>query len=417
MSRTVSLNRPPAAASLDLGGLPRVDVPGLYVHIPFCFHKCHYCDFYSITRQTPQRMEAFVDRLLREADHWLARGPSVRPWTIFFGGGTPSLLPLAPMRRLIVGLRERFDLGQVAEWTVEINPATADLDYCQMLREAGVDRLSFGAQSFDEAELKTLERHHHPADLQRSIGLARAAGFLRMNVDLIYAIPGQSIESWARSLDLALALGTTHLSAYNLTFEPNTAMAVRLRLGEFEAAEETTELAMLHHARARLGAADLLPYEISNYASPGQECRHNLLYWTGGSYAGLGPGAASHVAGHRFKNRPHLGEWEEAIDAGRLAVVEHEILTPAARVGERVMLQIRLAQGVAFADLDEYAAFDVRTAYADLLGRLAGAGLIEVDEVRFELTPRGLNVADAIAAEFVRADNQSDRATAPSGIS
>src|ERR1700722_169492 len=166
-----------------------VSVKALYIHIPFCFHKCHYCDFYSITRQTPQRMEEFVDRILAEADFWTdgRRGPAIEPTTIFFGGGTPSLLPLKAMQRLIVGLRRRFDLSRTTEWTVEINPATVDDGYCQMLRELGVDRLSFGAQSFRATELALLERHHDPDDVPRSLEIARSAGFGRLNLDLIFA--------------------------------------------------------------------------------------------------------------------------------------------------------------------------------------------------------------------------------------
>src|SRR5687768_14857840 len=161
--------------------LPAAEVEGLYVHVPFCFHKCHYCDFYSITRQTPDRMVRFVDLILSEADQWTASPARVRPRTVFFGGGTPSLLPLDEMRRLIAGLRNRFDFADLDEWTVEVNPATAALDYCRMLREVGVDRLSFGAQSFDTDELKLLERHHDPADVGRSVEVARAAGFSRLN--------------------------------------------------------------------------------------------------------------------------------------------------------------------------------------------------------------------------------------------
>ena len=180
------------APSLDPAALPAAPVEGLYVHVPFCFHKCHYCDFYSITRQTPDRMERFVDLILCEADQWNRARPrgSWGPRTVFFGGGTPSLLPTDSMARLLRGLANRFDLSAVDEWTVEVNPATASLEYCQMLRAAGVNRLSFGAQSFRPDELATLERHHDPDDVPRSIELARASGFARMNVDLIYAIPG-----------------------------------------------------------------------------------------------------------------------------------------------------------------------------------------------------------------------------------
>ncbi|MGN6505998.1 MAG: radical SAM family heme chaperone HemW [Tepidisphaeraceae bacterium] len=384
------------ADSIDLraADIPAGAVDGLYVHIPFCFHKCHYCDFYSITRQSPERMTRFVDLLLAEAELWQVHAP--RPTTVFFGGGTPSLLPLEPMRRLIDGLRDRFDLTAVNEWTIEINPATADFDYLCMLRQSGVDRLSFGAQSFDPEELRTLERHHDPQDVYHSIDLARRAGFERLNIDLIYAIPGQTLDSWRRSLEAALSLGLSHYSCYGLTYEPNTVIAVKKRLGQLIAQPDDTELQMYQAARELLGAAGRPWYEISNYAAPGQECRHNLMYWSGQNYVGLGPSAASHVAGHRFKNRPHLGEWEHGVPSGSLPIVEHEQLSDPQRVAERVMLSLRLRTGVRWDDFD----IDLRETYAGPLDQLQRVGLIAIDADGFRLTERGLNVADGIAGEF-----------------
>jgi oxygen-independent coproporphyrinogen-3 oxidase len=387
---------------LDPADVPRAWAPGLYVHVPFCFHKCHYCDFYSITRQTPQRMSRYVDLVLAEADQWTTSPVSVRPRTVFFGGGTPSLLPLDEMRRLIKGLRQRFDFDDLDEWTVEVNPATAELDYCQMLREAGVDRLSFGAQSFDPVELKLLERHHDPADVPRSVEIARRAGFQRINLDLIYAIPGQDLASWSRSLDATIALRTPHVSCYGLTYEPNTAMTVRKRLGHFTAAEESLELEMMRYTRQRLSRAGLSAYEISNFSLPGEACRHNLLYWTGGNYLGLGPSAASHVDGWRWRNRPHLGEWERAVAAGELPAADLEKLTIPQREGEWVMLRLRLADGVGFADFAARWGGDARTTYSDPLARLATLGLLEVTSERFALSERGLAVGDAVASEFLR---------------
>jgi oxygen-independent coproporphyrinogen-3 oxidase len=386
-----------------MADLPSVQVEGLYVHVPFCFHKCHYCDFYSITRQSPRRLSGFVDLVLAEAQGWADghRGPVVGPTTIFFGGGTPSLLPSSDMRRLLLGLRDRFELSRVQEWTVECNPATVSAEYAEMLRECGVNRLSFGAQSFDPRELRVLERHHDPADVPRSIELARAAGFRRLNVDLIYAVPGQGLDSWRRSLDQALGLGTEHLSCYGLTYESNTPMAVRKRLGLVTAVDERIELQMLHETRGRLAGAGYRAYEISNYARAGAECRHNLMYWEGGNYIGLGPSAASHVQGWRWKNRAHLGEWELAVMAGGVPATEAERLTPWQRAGELVMLQLRLARGVRFADVENRTGVDPRERYRLALRHLSGIGLIDANETGFALTERGIDVADAVAAEFV----------------
>lgn len=385
------------------GRLPAVAVDGLYVHVPFCFHKCHYCDFYSITRQGPERMERFVDLVLQEAQAWeqRRRGPHVTPTTVFFGGGTPSLLPLEPMRRLLQGLRQRLDLERVNEWTVEVNPATVSPEYAAMLRDEGVDRISFGAQSFSPAELAVLERHHAPDDVERTVQIMRQAGFERMNVDLIFAIPGQDLASWGRSLERAIALGTEHLSCYSLTYEPNTPIAVKKRLGTIVPVEETAELQMLHHTRRRLAEAGLPAYEISNYARPGRECRHNLMYWNGGSYIGLGPSAASHVAGYRWRNRPHLGEWEAAIESGGDAAVDGEVLTPRQRAGELAMLQLRLTRGIRFDLFANITGLDAREVYGELLDRLESLGLIAQDQDGFRLTERGVDVADAVAGEFL----------------
>jgi oxygen-independent coproporphyrinogen-3 oxidase len=307
------------------------------------------------------------------------------------------------MRRLLAGIAELFDLSQVNEWTVEVNPATASDEYCRMLRESGPDRLSFGAQSFDPAELAVLERHHNPLDVGRSIAAARAAGFTRLNLDLIYAVPGQTIESWQRSLEAALELEPPHLSCYGLTYEPNTPLAVRKRMGRVSAVEESLELAMMHLTRRRLADAGRPAYEISNFAIPGEECRHNLLYWTGGNYIGLGPAAASHVEGWRWRNRPHLGEWERAVADRQLPAIEAETLTPAARHGELAMLMLRLARGLNFSDFADRTGRDARKLFAEPIQRLVPNGLLSIDQTALRLTDRGLEVADAVAAEFLDA--------------
>lgn len=391
------------APALDPAALPHAAVQSLYVHVPFCFHKCHYCDFYSITRQGDDRMSQFVDLMLREAEMWLASpaGRDAQPQTVFFGGGTPTLLPENLMRRLLAGLRERFDLSRVDEWTVEANPATVTGSYLSVLREMGVDRLSFGAQSFDRRELAVLERHHDPDDVPRSIDAARTAGFSRLNVDLIYAIPGQDLASWSRSLDAAICLKTPHISAYNLTYEANTPMAVKKRLGHFEPVAEDVELAMLHHAREQLAREGYKAYEVSNYAIPGEACRHNLVYWTGGNYIGLGPSAASHVEGWRWRNRPHLGEWERAVSSGALPASDVEQLSATQRAGELAMLMLRLARGIEFDHFIQRTGSDPREMFNDQLDRLVPAGLIAVSERSVTLTERGIDVADAIAAEFL----------------
>jgi oxygen-independent coproporphyrinogen-3 oxidase len=382
--------------------LPSAQITGLYIHVPFCFHKCHYCDFYSITRQTPERMDRFVDLLLREADQWVSgSAASLQFNTIFMGGGTPSLLPLEQMDRLLSGIRDRFDLSQVDEWTVEANPATVTADYCRMLKDAGVNRLSFGAQSFDSAELKILERHHEPDDVFRSVELARSAGFERLNLDLIFAIPGQDLASWRRSLNAALDLGTTHLSCYALTFEPNTPIAVRRRMGQLKSIAEDLEVQMLYETRDRMQAIGIPPYEISNFAAIGQECRHNVNYWNGGNYIGLGPSAASHVDGWRWKNRPHLGEWESAVESGSLPATEVETLSPRQRAGELAMLMLRLESGLDLNQCSQRTGIDAAVEFCPVIDRLIRQGLVTMQDHHVRLTRTGIAVGDGVAAEFL----------------
>ncbi|HEV8290547.1 MAG TPA: coproporphyrinogen-III oxidase family protein, partial [Tepidisphaeraceae bacterium] len=299
-----------------------------------------------------------------------------------------------------------FDCSAVNEWTIECNPATVSAEFLRMLRENGVDRLSFGAQSFNRAELAVLERHHEPDDVGKSLELARNAGFERLNVDLIYAIPatagrpGQDLWSWAMSLEEAIALGTEHLSCYGLTYESNTPMAVRKRLGTIRAVEDEVELEMLHHTRRRLGEAGFAPYEISNYAKSGEECGHNLMYWNGGNYLGLGPAAASHVEGHRWKNRPHLGEWESAIEKNEIPAIDVEHLAPPQRASELIMLQLRLTRGVDLGAVEKLSGVDPLEEHAATLRRLAKLKLIKLGDDHFHLTEAGIDVADSISAEF-----------------
>lgn len=331
-----------------------VPARSLYIHIPFCSHKCHYCDFYSIV-DTRDRQEAFASRLIRElaAIAPCAAGAPLR--TIFVGGGTPSMLRLALWERVLDALHRHFDMSAMAssrgnasggEFTVECNPDTATPDLLALLASRGVTRVSMGAQSFHVAHLKTLERWHDPEAVPRAVEAARAAGIARQSLDLIYAIPGQTIEDLDRDLDAALALKTEHVSAYTLTYEPGTAMTARLARGEFARADEDLEADMFEHAARRLASAGLGRYEVSNFARPGAECRHNMAYWRQDQWLAAGPSASGHFAGHRWKNVPRLDEYLESDDAGFAPVIDHEAPDARRALGEALMTGVRLAEGV-----------------------------------------------------------------------
>jgi oxygen-independent coproporphyrinogen-3 oxidase len=383
----------------------------LYVHIPFCFHKCHYCDFYSIV-DARDRQGAFTCRLIREL-HALApwaRGGALK--TIFVGGGTPSLLRPDLWRVLLEALHASFDLSHMGagpgEFTVECNPETVTDELMAVLASGGVNRVSVGAQSFNPRHLKTLERWHDPANVPRALEMARRAGIGRQSVDLIFGIPGQTLEDWETDLASALALGVEHLSCYNLTYEAGTAMTARLARGEFSRADEDLEVEMYALTLRTLRGGGLHRYEVSNYARPGAEARHNLAYWRQEQWLAAGPSASGHLAGHRWKNSPRLDDYLEGDDEGFAPVVDHEPPDAARSLRERIMTGLRLAEGLDSAALLADAATIDPAAPARLRGLAAAnadRGLLLIDPAsgRWRLTDSGFLLADGIAADFMAA--------------
>ncbi len=375
---------------------------GAYLHVPFCRHKCHYCDFYSFV-DTQDRQEAFVERLERElvaSSELLDPGTTLS--TVFIGGGTPTLLRPPLLARMLAAVRRSLPLAPEAqlEWTVEANPETVDREIADVLASGGVNRTSLGAQSFTPGSLAALERDHRIESVATAVGHLRAAGISNLNLDLIFGVPGSTLESWAFDLEQALALQPEHLSAYGLTYEPNTPLAVKESRGEIEAVEEELEAAMYEHTCMRLAEAGFDRYEISNWARPGRACRHNLLYWRNESWLAFGPSASGHLDGLRFKVVPRLGEWIDSEQPWPLA--EWERLDASGTFGEELMLGLRLVEGIGAAWLEEgLGRFDedgsrrraIEAAIADR--RLERVG----DRVR--LTPRGTLLANTLLAELV----------------
>jgi oxygen-independent coproporphyrinogen-3 oxidase len=344
----------PAGPHQD-GGLATAPFAGLYMHIPFCFHKCHYCDFYSIV-DSRDRQGWFTEALIAELTNRAADG-GLRPETVFVGGGTPTLLRADLWRRLLERMAELGVLDRVREFTVEANPETLSDELLDVLAAGGVNRLSIGAQSFDPALLKTLERWHEPASVERAVSAARRAGIEDVNLDLIFAIPGQTMAGLDADLDRALLLAPTHLACYSLIFEPGTPLARKQQQGRIEPASETHEGAMYERVIDRLDEAGFEQYEISNWARrpKGHErdsyrCRHNLLYWHNANWLGVGPSAASHRSGRRWKNIAHLGAY--IAQAPNPTVVDDETLAPDQQIGEQLMLALRTMDGITLDWLD-----------------------------------------------------------------
>jgi oxygen-independent coproporphyrinogen-3 oxidase len=391
-----------SAADALRGTDPRFE--GLYVHVPFCFHKCHYCDFYSFV-DTEDRQEAFVARLEEELGALAAwvRAPLD---TVFVGGGTPTLLAPPLLGRALRAVRERLPLSPGVEWTVEANPETVDDAVASTLASAGVNRVSLGAQSFDPRHLKTLERWHDPASVARAIGRLRAAGIPRISIDLIFGIPGQTIGEWGGDLARAIDLGTDHLSCYGLTYEPNTAMTVRLGRGEFEPCDEGVEAAMLEEAVARLARAGFDRYEVSNWARVRdgdrtiERCRHNMLYWRNRDWLAAGPSASGHAQGVRWKNVPRLGDW--LASRGTSPVVDVERADADTVAGERLMMGLRLVDGMPDAEVAEILSLGARgTARRAAIDRAIAGGLLERPAGALRFTARGMMTANATLSELV----------------
>ncbi len=353
----------------------------LYLHIPFCAARCPFCDFAISTEAVSGR---FAEALKREIRGWGERLGRPRLRTLHLGGGTPSLPSAAWTGGILEEVRESFDLAPDAEIALECNPGDADAGKMASWRAMGVNRLSIGAQSFDDRELGWLGRGHSGAQTLQTVRLAREAGFRNLGLDLIYAVPGQTVAGWGRTLDQVLALSPEHVSVYALTLTGSKALAGPPLPPE----EVQAEMALL--AMERLEAAGLPQYEISNFARPGFESRHNLAYWTFVPYLGLGPSAHSYLAPRRFSNVAETGEYVSRILAGGEAKGMEETLTPEQQALERLFLGLRLAGGVEESLVAPGAELEALLAER-LLERRAG---------RLALTRRGRVLCDAVTARL-----------------
>jgi len=359
----------------------------LYIHIPFCLQICPYCSFYKDIAG-PGKADPLVDAVIREAELF---GRGVAPRTVFIGGGTPTALSVSQLERLLAGLTQHFDFSELEEFTLEMNPATVTSRKAQLLRSAGVNRVSMGVQSWDAELLRTLGRVHDAAQVRTSFAVLRAAGFDNLNLDLIYGVPGQTLAQWEDSLRQTIDLAPEHISAYCLTYEEDTEYFDRLSRGEFrEDGEQDADF--FEHGVALLSAAGYAQYEISNYAQPGRNCRHNLAYWEGADYLGLGPSAWSTVGARRWQNVPDTAAYVSAVRAGVRPLANEEDLPPETREAEMIAFGLRMNAGIDPARL---------VSHHGRVTELRGAGLLEDHGPRVRLTARGRLLADEIAAELM----------------
>ncbi len=365
----------------------------MYLHVPFCARLCHYCDFNRVAGSTAEGRAQYVEALLLELEHTAA----ARQWpvfgSVFVGGGTPTLLESHDLARIVRRVGEVLPLAADAEVTVEANPETVDRDYFEVLVDAGVNRVSMGAQSFAGHVLAELGRWHERDRPLEAVAAARAAGIAHVNLDLIYGARCESADDWAATLDTALTADVDHVSAYALTVEPNTEYAARIRQGTALAPDDDVQAERMAATDERMTAAGFVRYELSNWARPGAECRHNLTYWRNGNWLGLGAGAHAHWDGRRSWNLRAPARYVQAVLSGESPVAGEEILTAEEQRTERLLLGLRIVEGVARAGVEP---LDV-----EQLDALARAGLLAVTDQRLRLTAAGWALANDVTVRLL----------------
>ena len=391
---------------LELSPAP---VTSLYVHVPFCAQKCEYCAFYS-EASSGELINRYVHALVRELEIVAA---DLKPKTIFFGGGTPSLLNLRQWETILRAM-EKLNLLGAEEFTIESNPATVSADKSKLLRDFGVNRISIGVQSLDEKLLDRLGRIHSREQVFKSFDILRAAGFENINLDLMFAIPTQSMEIWRATLNEAMAMQSEHLSSYEVIYEDDTPLYEQLKAGEFSVNEDLA-CEMYEELISTSASGGFHQYEIANFARhrpnsqlpspisiPSLACQHNLNYWRGGDYYGLGPSATGYVRGVRTKNWANTPLYCDQLEKGKRAIESNEELPPLRRAGEIAAFGLRMNIGWPFADFQRITGFDLRNEWSGEMDRMIAQGWAVRTADRFHLTHLGLRFADAAAEMFLR---------------
>jgi len=365
-----------------------------YVHIPYCIKRCGYCDFNTYTPSELQDgatleivSNDYIDAVLRE----LESAPKDEVPTIFFGGGTPSLLPAHDLGRVITAIKARNGLTPDCEITLEANPDSVTQEKLEGYLATGFNRISFGMQSAQPHVLAVLDRTHNPANVKRAVDMARAAGFQSISVDLIYGTPGESLEDWRSTVTEALSLDIDHISAYALIVETGTKLAAQIKRGELTMPNDDLMADMYLLVDQMCNDAGLNWYEISNWAKPGKECLHNIAYWKSANWWGLGPGAHSHVDAKRFWNVKHPTAYKQKLFAGESPIADSEDLTAEQLRDESIMLAIRMRTGLALSLLTDSA--------KENLEAYKLSGHLELIEGAFQLTAQGRLIADRLVRE------------------
>ena len=373
---------------------------GIYIHIPFCEHKCKYCDFLSFPGNQQRNKERYVHALMREMEKRIDEN-----WrksdTIFIGGGTPSALDEEALEALLRALNRLVDMENVCEFTVECNPGTVNEEKLVLLKEGGVNRLSFGVQSFDDVLLKRIGRIHTAEQAKEAVRLAQKVGFTNINIDLMYGLPGQNEETWKKSVEEALALGVSHLSLYQLIIEEGTAIARELNRGVLPAVDEDGAAEWFDAQRVWLKEKGYAQYEISNYATSDKESKHNTLYWELDDYLGLGLGATSWERPERRNNTMDLASYVRALEAGEDAPHESEILTRDEQMAETVFMALRMNRGLSLEKFRTLYGEKLEVAYPEATKEAISKGWARILDGCFLLTDDGRRLGNFVFELFL----------------
>ncbi|MBM3155784.1 MAG: radical SAM family heme chaperone HemW [Chloroflexi bacterium] len=370
----------------------------LYIHIPFCRRRCNYCSFVSYGGRA-EDIPAYVDSLKQELA-FRAGGEHVR--SIYFGGGTPSLLPEEQIDDILCTIRLLFTVNVDAEITIEANPGTVDARYLADIGASGVNRLSIGVQSFNDRELALLGRIHTAAEAKEAIRLARDTGFSNLNIDLIYSLPGQNIAGWQHTLEQAVELKPEHISLYALTLEEEAPLFQAIERGALPQTDPDLAADMYETAEQMLGKYGYSHYEISNWSKPGYECSHNLAYWHNLPYIGAGVAAHSCMDGHRFANTSDLDVYLNSFSYNKLPLHElDEAIGPELHLSETVILGLRLSEGIATDAIKSHFGIDILKRYGSEISELSDLGLVECINRRIRLTPRGRLLGNEVFRRFL----------------
>lgn len=374
-------------------------ITALYIHIPYCKSKCAYCDFLSFGGEDEAHQTRYIDYLCREIA-LAAQNYRLTPETVYIGGGTPSVLSAENLEKLLTAVRANISLPLDYEFTVEANPESLSAAKAALFSDYGVNRISLGAQSMDEKFLNLLGRAHSLADIEQAVNNLRAAGINNINLDLMYALPSQSLSDWQNTLEKAVSLTPTHLSAYQLVIEDGTYLAKLLREGKIEAAEEDTAADMLELTRTFLPKYGYHGYELSNHAKEGFHSRHNCAYWLQEDYLGLGLGSTSFIDG-AFITRPQkMGDYYRALNENKLPGVREE-LKKNDLMSQFVFMGLRLDEGVSRARFQERFGADIAQIYPHAVAKACESGLAELNETHFSLTKQGKFLANEVMLEFL----------------